>query len=68
MKILLPVIYLTYIYEDHPVNIQTITISKPQEDIWQTYVSESMQLKNIRLDKIYPFVYRFTGRVGPFSY
>ena len=27
MKIGLPLIYLTYIYEDHPINIQTIAIS-----------------------------------------
>ena len=27
MKIWLPLIYLTYIYEDHPINIQTIAIS-----------------------------------------
>ena len=58
MKIWLPVIYLPYICEDHPVNIQTIEISlKPQENALQTHMSESMQLKNIRLDKKYPFVY-----------
>ena len=68
MKIWLLVIYLTYIYEDHPINIQTIAISlKPQENILQTNVSESMGLKNIRLNKKYPFVYKFTGVVGPLT-
>ena len=68
MKIWLPVIYLTYIYEDHPVNIPTIAFSlKPQENVLQTHISESMQLKDIRLDKKYPFVYKFTVRVGPLT-
>ena len=57
MKIWLPVIYLTYIYEDHPINIQTIAISlKPQENVLQTHASESMQLRDIRLEKKYPCV------------
>ena len=52
MKIWLPVIYLTYVYEDHPINIQTIAVSlKPQENVLQTHASESMQLRNIRLEK-----------------
>ena len=69
MKIWLPVIYLLYIYEDHPVNIQTIEISlKPKENVLQTHISESMQLKHIELDKKYPFVSKFTDGVGPHSY
>ena len=68
MKIWLPVIYLMYIYEDHPINIQTIAISlKLQENVLQTHASESIQLKDIRLEKKYPFVYKFTDKVGPLT-
>ena len=66
MKIWLPVIYLTYIYEDHPINIQTIAISlKPQENDLQTHASESMQLRDIRLEKNTLFYISLPVRLDP---
>ena len=71
MKIWLPVIYLTCIYEDRPVNILTIAISLKTtiHKLGECCANpcKRIQLKTIRLSKEYPLVYKFTGQVGPLT-
>ena len=64
MKIWLPLIYLTYIYEDHPINIQTI------ETMGECFANLRKWIhatKRHQTRKKYPFVYKFTGKVGPLT-